>query len=117
MAKKEKIEETKEIEKKCINREQYWEWRTTIAEMNTAKEAHKNSVLDLKLMQKEAEIMSIRSQLFLKTTVEAKKEDFETASKEYDRFKKVIEDSIGTSLNGKMIDDVTLEVKDLPDKT
>ena len=96
---------------------QYWEWRTTIAEMNTAKSQVETSEAHFKLMLKESEILRVRAELFARANVDAAKTVFDGAQKEYARFKKVLEDSLGTSLNGKLIDETTLEVKELPDET
>lgn len=94
---------------------QYWEWRTTIAEVETAKEKFKTSQLEYKLLQKEAENLSIRTQLFLRTRMEAVKAEVGKTTAEYERFKKVLEEDLGQSLNNKLIDDVTFEIRDLPD--
>lgn len=96
---------------------QYWEWRTTIAEMEIAKEKHKTAHAEFKLLQKEAENLSIRTQLFIRTRMEAAKAEVQTTSTEYARFKEVLEKDLGQSLNKKLIDDVTFEIRELPDET
>lgn len=96
---------------------QYWEWRTTIAEAETAKEKFKAAQLEYKLLQKEAENLSIRTQLFLRSRMEATKAEVGKTAAEYERFKKVLEENLGQSLNNKLIDDVTFEIRDLPDNT
>lgn len=96
---------------------QYWEWRTTIAEMEIAKEKHKTAQAEFKLLQKEAENLSVRTQLFLRSRMEATKTEVQNASAEYVRFKEVLEKDLGQSLNKKLIDDVTFEIRELPDET
>jgi hypothetical protein len=96
---------------------QYWEWRTTIMELEIAKEKTKSAQLEYKLLQKDAENLSIRTQLFLRTRMEAVKDEAGKAKAEYERFKQVLEEDLGQSLNNKVIDDVTFEVRELPDET
>lgn len=96
---------------------QYWEWRTTIAEMNTAKSQVETSDLNFKLLCKDAEILRVRAELFARISIGDAKAAYEQTQKEYLRFKKVLEDSLGTTLSGKLIDEITLEVKDLPGET
>lgn len=96
---------------------QYWEWRTTIAEMNTAKSQVETSEAQFQLLCKDAEMMRVRAELFARVSIDGAKSVYDEAQKEYVRFKKVLEDSLGTSLNGKLIDETTLEIKDLPDET
>lgn len=103
------------VKEKKLTAAQYWEWRTTISEMETAKEKFQNARLSLNLLQKEAEMVGVRTQLFLRTRMEASKGELEKAQAEYERFKKVLEDSLGMSLKNTVIDDITFEVKDLPD--
>lgn len=101
-------------EKKALSPAQYWEWRTTISEMQTAQAQHKISELELKLMQKDAEIQIARIQLFQKLKVEQSQKSFEAAQAEYKRFKEVLEKDLDVSLNDKIIDEVTFEIKDVP---
>lgn len=96
---------------------QYWEWRTTISEAEIAKEKFKSTQLEYKLLQKEAENLSIRTQLFLRIRMEAVKAEVGKTAAEYERFKKVLEEDLGQSLNNKLIDDVSFEIRDLPDET
>jgi hypothetical protein len=95
---------------------QYWEWRTTISEMNVAQEKFKTSQLEVKLLQKEAENLAVRTQLLISSRVRDAKEAFEASRVEYERFKKFLEEATGTSLNNKVIDDITFEIKDIPDE-
>lgn len=95
---------------------EYWEWRTTIAELRQAELMEEKYELQHKLMQKDAEITMVRAQVFAKTKLDASKQAKEMAKQEYDRFKKALEGALGYSLNGKMIDDLTFEVKELPEE-
>jgi len=104
----------KSTETKKLTPAQYWEWRTTIVEMQVCKTQLREAELELKLMQKDAELLAVRAMLFAKTKVESLKAANDASKVEYERFKKVLEDSLGETLSGKMIDEVTYEIKDLP---
>ena len=95
---------------------EYWEWRTTITEMNIKKSELKNTELEFKLLQKESEMLAIRQQLFIRTRMDAAKNGLQEAQTEYERFKTVLEKSVGMSLSNKIIDDITFEIRDLPDE-
>lgn len=94
---------------------QYWEWRTTIAELDSAKHKLIRCELEHKFLGKEAEMLLLRAQLFSKTQFELARNTVHAAHAEYERFKKVLEESVGISLSGKVIDDVTFEIKTLPE--
>lgn len=96
---------------------QYWEWRTTLTELQVAREKHRISELEHKLLQKEAENLGIRTQLFIRTRMESSKQALGTTLAEYERFKGALEQCLGLSLNNKVIDDVTFEIKELPEQT
>ena len=95
---------------------EYWEWRTTIQELETQKQKFLNAELQFKLMQKESEIHAIKQQLFQRTRMDAAKTALQEAHSEYERFKGVLEKSLGQSLNNKVIDDITFEVREVPDE-
>ena len=101
---------------KRLTAEQYWEWRTTIAEMNIKKSELKNSELELKNIQKDIELMTIKYQLFIKTRIESCNKSLLEHIAEYDRFKLGLEKVLGISLNNKVINDLTFEISDLPEK-
>lgn len=102
------------MEKK-LTAAQYWEWRTTISEMEIARQKALLADANLKLLHKEAEMLAVRSQLFVRTSHNDARLAYEAAQAEYQRFKKVLEDSLGMSLSNKIIDEVTFEVKDPPE--
>lgn len=105
------MEETKVKDR--LTAAEYWEWRATIELGNVSKEKLKNAELEFKLMLKESELLSIRSQNFLLTKVQACRDNVKEMKEEYERYKKVLEESLGQSLNGKMITE-TFEIVDLP---
>lgn len=99
---------------KTLEAGQYWEWRTTIAELETARVLSEKTALELKVMALETEKLALRTELFKRTQLKAVHDKVELSKREYDLTKKRLEDALGVSLSGKMIDDVTFEVKDLP---
>lgn len=101
---------------KQLSGAQYWEWRTTISEWNNTKEQLKNGELEVQLMTKTAENIGMRAQILMLTRVQDLRRKVEAAKAEYERFKKQLEDTLGVSLNGKIIDDFTYEIKELPDE-
>lgn len=112
----EEVKETLEVKNALLPHE-YWEWRCTMAELDTAKEKLLKTELEFKLLQREAEIHAVRQQLFLRTRMEAAKAEYQKCTAEYERFKGVLEKSLNQSLNNKIIDDVTFEIRDLPEET
>lgn len=101
----------------CLTPAEYWEWRTTIAELNCEKQNYYKTEMEFKLLQKDAEIHAVRMQLFQRTRMDAAKDALRNMQTEYERFTGVLEKSLGQSLKNKVIDDVTFEVKELPDET
>ena len=95
---------------------EYWEWRTTIAEMQVAEARYKCTELEVKLLYKEAEVLAVKTQLHRKGAVEGAKTRLGEAQAEYARIKEALEGHLGVSLNKKIIDDVTYEVRDLPEE-
>lgn len=93
---------------------QYWEWRTTIAELEIKKEKLEREKLSLQLMNRDTELLAVRTQLFLRTRMESAANAVKDAQTEYDRFKGVLEKSVGQSLNNKLIDEITYEIKEVP---
>lgn len=94
---------------------EYWEWRTTISEMDEARERYLRIETELKVLQRDAEIVSLRAKLHQKTMVDSAKAGLQISKDEYERYKKALEERLGFSLNNKLIDDMTFEVKDLPE--
>jgi len=111
----EDIEEIKDMQP-ALSPAQYWEWRTTVTELHLAQKDAEKSQAELKILHKEAELCAIRAQLFQSTRMEATKHGVTAAQKEYERYTKVLEDSLGLSLKNKIIDDITYEIRDVPEQ-
>lgn len=91
---------------------QYWEWREKIEEMQHAETKLKCNQLQQALMEKDAEILKLKTALFKQVVKQA--QDVSNEKKDqYNKCKEEIEKSLGISLNGKSIDETTFEIKDL----
>lgn len=113
------MKKAKELEKSStetptLTAAEYWEWRTTIAEMQKAEVHFKLTVAEAQVLRKEAEIAAMKIQLHSKSNVQSAKEALQSHKEEYTKTKSKLEQRLGFSLNGKMIDEYTYEVKDIP---
>jgi hypothetical protein len=92
---------------------EYWEWRTTISELEASRAKLKSCELELKLLEKDVELLATKAQLFKKTRLSSSQFLVENCNTEYEKFKKNLEDKLGVSLSGKIIDDISFEIKEL----
>lgn len=92
--------------------EQYWEWRTTTAEMNLADREMDVAAAQATILAKEAEIAKLRMSLHGNTAMPKAKAKKEEATKEYHDFRLALEKKLGVSMADKVIDE-TFAVKDL----
>jgi len=99
----------------ALTPEEYWEWRTTIAEMQCAEEKIKSAKLEAQLLQKNAEIGFVKAQLFMASNVRSANDSHNESKNEYVKFKSSIEQRLGVDLSGKIISDVNFEVLDDPE--
>lgn len=90
-------------------------WKTSIYEMHEAKYLAQVAELEFRLMRKDLEISDLRSNLFVKNKLDAANDRVESAKVEYERIKCELEKELGYSLNEKVIDEFSLEIKDLND--
>ena len=91
---------------------QYWMWRLTIEEMEHAKTKEKVFRQGLALQLKENENSQLK--YGIKTfKLESVTAQTKAAKKEYDNFTASLETELGISLKGKIIDEITFEVKEL----
>lgn len=95
-----------------LTAQQFWEWREKIEEMRHAETQEKVAQLQLALMEKDAEIAKLKTILF-KNTIKHHKDAIDLKKRQYEECKAEIEKGLGFSLNGKSIDEITFEIKDL----
>lgn len=103
------------MDKPALSPAEYWEWRTTLSDLELEKEKFKNAQLELKILNKEAEVHHVRTQLFVRSRMEAARLGLAKAESEYQRYKGVLEKAHNVSLNNKIIDEFTYEIRELPD--
>lgn len=96
--------------------EEYWEWRTTIAEMQNAEAEHRVNTLKAALMAKDIEISQLKLNSF-KAVIRSSEENKKAHDSEYKRFKGKLEERLGISLDNKVIDDLTFEVREIDNGT
>ena len=93
-----------------LTEKEYWEWRHSIECMQHAETKLSVKGLQLNMMQKDIEIMQLKHALF-KEQYRIAEADVNQSKRDYENIKTAIESRLGESLNGKVIDDVTHEVK------
>lgn len=92
----------------------YWKWRHKIEEMQHSETKLKVTRLSYSAMEKDLEIMRLKANAY-QQIVKAASDACSSLKKEYEDIKLQLEEEIGQSLNGCVIDDVTLEVKKIND--
>ena len=95
-----------------LTAQEYWEWRHAIECMNHAETRKNLKGLESNYKLKEIEIMQLRHSLF-KQTFQVAEQESAIAKQDYEAIKKRIEDRLGISLNGCVIDDGDYAVRNL----
>ena len=90
----------------------YWEWRTTVEEMEHAKTKHDLMLMKLRLMEKDAKILTMEI-AFFKQRIKETGENKEFINEQYDVYKERLENKYGISLSECLIKD-TYEVVKAP---
>lgn len=100
------------MENKKLTKEQYFEWRFIISEMQLSEEKFRSSSYQVEILNKDAEITRLNAKV-AKQNLTTYKEKVDLAKKDYFQFKEKLEQTLDISLNNKVIDDITLEIKEL----
>lgn len=95
--------------------EQFWQWKHSISEMFKSKKEKELSDAQLIAMRKDIEIATLKAKLFELTQCESSKQKVEDSTKAYNECKSELEKVHKISLSGKIIDEVTYEIKELQD--
>jgi len=114
MAKKAKSVEPEVVQNPRLTPEQYWEWRTTIAELETAKKSQEVAQLQITSAKKDIEILTLKTQVFSQSQLKTCEAAVKEAENEYTITKNRLEALFSISLNDKIIDALTFEIKDAP---
>lgn len=96
-----------------VPKDMYWEWRTSIAELQTEKEKLETKKCQHKIMLSDVEISKLRSDIFA-FKVKEQFEAVQTFQAELDSVRKKIEDHINAPLKGCIINEVFQVIKDEP---
>jgi hypothetical protein len=96
---------------KKLTAEQYWQWRFLIAQMWNAENKELARKYQAESMNKDAVVSGLRAQLFASRDVQHAASEKEAMQKQYREYKEQLEQTLGISLNGVTIDDVTFEIK------
>ena len=115
--KKKKDQEIKEVVEeskvKALTAAEYWEWRCAISDMSIAKKELEIGQMRYNEFKKDIELLSLRAKVYELTQMETLKANAKQASEAYEENKKMLETVHNTSLSGKIIDEVTYEIKEL----
>jgi 5'-3' exonuclease len=109
----EKIEENIEFEVPRLKADEFWQWKYLISEMFKAKKEKELAESQLIALKKDIEIANIKAKLFELSQIETAKDKIETSTKAYSDYKNDLEKVHKISLSGKIIDEVTYEIKEL----
>lgn len=96
-----------------LNAAQFWEWREIIEEMLHSKTKAELMLTKHRLMEKALELEALRSQMF-KSKVNDAGAAYKACEARYNSYKEKLEAELGISLNDKVIDELTFEVKEAP---
>jgi hypothetical protein len=93
--------------------EMYWEWRTSVEELQHEELKLNYSKLQLAMMEKDIEIGKLKSVLYRGQAVKNAQDRYDSVKKGYEIFRQELEKELGVDLKNKVIDEFTYEVKDI----
>jgi len=111
----EKVQELIEIDAPRLTGEQFWQWKHLISEMFKTKKEKELCESQLINLRKDIEIANMKAKLFELSQIETSKDKIEASTKAYNDYKNELEKVHKISLSGKIIDEVTYEIKELQD--
>lgn len=97
-----------------LSPEDYWEWRTSVEEMEHAKTKYDLYLFKLRIMEKDIRLLQLETALF-KSTIKQMADEKDLMKEEYNKFKTKLENKYGLSLSDCLIRD-TLEIVKAPIK-
>ena len=100
---------------KRLTGEQFWQWKYYISEMFKAKKEKDLADAQLIAMRKDIEIANLKAKLFELTQCENSRAKIDDTTKAYNDYKNELEIVHKISLSGKIVDEVTYEIKELQD--
>jgi hypothetical protein len=101
------------MEDKKLSKEQFLAMKASVTAMRLADERLQSGYLKLELMNRDLEIARLKAALF-KHSLSGLDGQKQLAKEEYEALKKSVGEAIGVDLEGKVIDEITYEVRSLP---
>lgn len=98
-----------------LTKEQFSEWETHILNLWFAQEKLKSARLEIELMKKDQIIQDLKIKLFASKDLKTITDEVDVAKSKFIELRTKIEKALGASLDGKSIDPITLEVKQITD--
>lgn len=95
-----------------MTKEQMYRWKASMYEYLWKEKEYECEAKHFGLLEKDLEIARLRSVLF-KSQVQAKKDTAAEFKRRYDEVLDQLKEELGFDIKGKVIDDITLEVKDV----
>ena len=90
----------------------YWEWRCSLEEINSAKMTVVITQQKQKLMENEAELLKLRA-LIYKQSVSAAIANAKKIEEDFQSYRKDLESTLGVSLEDCVVNELNYEVKKL----
>jgi len=97
---------------KSLSPAEYWEWRCTLEEIKVAQMEQEKVRLEAECLAREVDLARLKLTL-KQQKISQQKEEVEKLRKGYDDFREKLEKSLGTTLENKVIDPYTYEVKEI----
>lgn len=98
-----------------LTKEQFSEWESHILNLWFAQEKLKSARLEIELMKKDQMIQDLKIKLFASKDLKTITDEVDVAKSKFVELRSKIEKALGASLDGKSIDPITLEVKQITD--
>lgn len=94
-----------------FKKHEYWEWRFKLAEIKISEKEYQLEFKNYQLLEKEQELLRLRL-IHAKNTLSAKKDETDLMKKQYQEFLDQYKKSTGLDIKGKIIDEITFEIKE-----
>jgi len=101
-----------ELELPKLSPAQYWEWRCSLEEINSAKLMLSATQQKQKIKELEAEVSKLRALLF-KKSVDAATGNLKKIQDDFQEYRKKLEAELGMSLESCVVDPVDYSIKKL----
>ena len=97
---------------KKLTEVQFYKWRLAIEKMKLSDKQKELVVTQMKVKELEVQNLTLRANIF-RGSIHQSNEECNLFKHEYDKLKEELEGEIGFSLNNKVIDEITFDIKDI----